>query len=84
MQKNGWFRVETVAKTVDQAHAVKVEMRGKGDPGYAATAKLIAECALSIVLERDRLPPVARMGGFLTPASALGRESTVSLKLVLC
>lgn len=33
---------------------------------------MIAECALSLVLDGDRLPPLAKQGGFLTPASAFG------------
>lgn len=40
--------------------------------GYAATAKMITECALAIVLDYDRLPPLAKQGGPLTPATALG------------
>lgn len=64
--------MQTTAKSVDGKHEAQVTMRGKGDPGYAATAKLISECALSIVLDYERLPPLARTGGPLTPASALG------------
>jgi short subunit dehydrogenase-like uncharacterized protein len=33
---------------------------------------MITECALSIVLDYDRLPPIAKQGGPLTPATALG------------
>lgn len=33
---------------------------------------MISECALSIVLDYDRLPPLAKQGGPLTPATALG------------
>ncbi len=40
---------------------------GKGDPGYAATARMIAESA--VCLAKDELPPG---GGVLTPASCMG------------
>ncbi|WP_237715212.1 hypothetical protein [Arthrobacter sp. TB 23] len=40
-----------------------------GDPGYAATAVMAGETALSLALDGDRLPPAA---GSLTPATALG------------
>ncbi len=38
-------------------------------PGYRATAVLLGESALSLVLDGDRLPDEA---GVLTPATALG------------
>ncbi|ORY85328.1 Saccharopine dehydrogenase-domain-containing protein [Leucosporidium creatinivorum] len=72
MQETGWFKVVTTAKSVDGKHEAQMIMKGKGDPGYAATAKMITECALSIVLDYDRLPPLAKQGGPLTPATALG------------
>lgn len=33
---------------------------------------MITECALAIVRDRNRLPPLAKQGGPLTPATALG------------
>lgn len=47
-------------------------MRGKSDPGYSGTAKMISECALAIVKDFKRLPVMAQQGGFLTPATGLG------------
>ena len=44
-------------------------VRGKRDPGYGATSRMLAEAALGLVLDRDELP--ARYG-VLTPASAMG------------
>jgi short subunit dehydrogenase-like uncharacterized protein len=41
----------------------------KGDPGYAATAVMMGESALTLALDHDRLPPHT---GVLTPATALG------------
>jgi short subunit dehydrogenase-like uncharacterized protein len=42
-------------------------IRGKRDPGYGATARMISESALCLL--QDDLP---RKGGVLTPASAMG------------
>ena len=52
-------------------------VRGVRDPGYMETAKMIAESALCLALQRSELPPVGanksvEAGGVLTPASALG------------
>jgi short subunit dehydrogenase-like uncharacterized protein len=44
-------------------------MRAKGDPGYKATAVMLAESALSLALHRDVLP---NRTGVLTPAAAIG------------
>lgn len=47
-----------------------VEVSG-GDPGYDETSKMLAESALCLVHDRDRLPAVA---GVLTPAVGLGER----------
>jgi short subunit dehydrogenase-like uncharacterized protein len=49
------------------SRVVRTEVRGH-DPGYDHTSKMIAESALTLVEDRDRLP---HSGGVLTPASAL-------------
>ncbi|KAK4058073.1 hypothetical protein OIO90_000812 [Microbotryomycetes sp. JL221] len=72
MQENGWFKQVATVRSTDGTKAVQVTMKGKGDPGYAATSKMIAECALALVHDYERLPPVAQQGGFLTPAAAYG------------
>ncbi|KZT05450.1 NAD(P)-binding protein [Laetiporus sulphureus 93-53] len=51
---------------------IKTVMRGQGDPGYLLTAVMISESALALLLDQTALPPLAREGGVLTPASALG------------
>lgn len=48
--------------------SVRVEVAGH-DPGYGLTAMMLAESALVLAQDRDRLP---HRGGVLTPASALG------------
>ncbi|KAK4054864.1 hypothetical protein OIV83_000788 [Microbotryomycetes sp. JL201] len=72
VQETGWFKQVATVRSTDGTKAVQVTMKGKGDPGYAATSKMIAECALAFVQDFDRLPPAAHRGGFLTPATAFG------------
>lgn len=47
-------------------------MNGRGDPGYTATAVMISESALALLLNQDQLPLLGRKGGVLTPMTALG------------
>ncbi|BGP36697.1 hypothetical protein JCM10449v2_000598 [Rhodotorula kratochvilovae] len=72
MQRKGWYEVTTIAKSEDGKKEVKVVGKGKGDPGYAATAVLISSCALCLLKDHDRLPSIAKHGGFLTPATGFG------------
>ncbi|RYE40591.1 MAG: enoyl-ACP reductase [Hyphomicrobiales bacterium] len=67
-QRNGYFAMDIYTTTTTGArYAARV--KAQGDPGYRATAVLLGESALSLVLDRDRLPDEA---GVLTPATALG------------
>ena len=45
-------------------------VKAKGDPGYAATAVMLGESALALVLDTADLPPSE--GGVLTPATGIG------------
>jgi len=65
---HGHYRVETYATTTSGARYV-ASMTQDGDPGYAATAVLLGESALTLACDRDRLPD---RHGVLTPASAMG------------
>ena len=65
----GHFRVETVATTTSGAR-YRATVAAKGDPGYAATAVMLGQAALSLALDGDRLPAAA---GVLTPATGIGR-----------
>ena len=40
------------------------------DPGYGETAKMVSECALALVYDRQRIPG---KGGIMTPATAFGQ-----------
>lgn len=64
--QRGWFEVTFVAKS--GSHELVTRVRG-GDPGYGETAKMVAESALCLARDRDRLPDRA---GVLTPAVAMG------------
>ncbi len=66
VRRNGWFRVTFVAQTPSRTLRTRVS---GGEPGYTETAKMVAESALCLVLDRDRLPAHA---GVLTPAVAFG------------
>lgn len=48
----------------------KTVIKGRGDPGTLLTAIMVAESALTLLL--DELPPLAAGGGVLTPMTALG------------
>ncbi len=65
-RKKSFFRVLFQAKGADQR--VSCEVRG-GDPGYGETAKMLAESALCLAFDRDRLPPYT---GNITSAAAMG------------
>jgi short subunit dehydrogenase-like uncharacterized protein len=67
-RERGWFRMAVDASTEGDAH-YHAEVRGHGDPGYAATAVMLGESGLALALDGDRLPDRA---GSLTPATALG------------
>ncbi|GIJ71130.1 saccharopine dehydrogenase family protein [Virgisporangium ochraceum] len=69
VQREGHFTVDLFTTTTTGARYT-ARMRAKGDPGYAATAVMLGESALALLLDRDALPRVA--GGVLTPATAIG------------
>jgi len=68
-RRNGRFTIDIFTTTTTGARYTS-RFRAKGDPGYAATAVMLGESALTLVHDRDDLPPSE--GGVLTPATALG------------
>jgi short subunit dehydrogenase-like uncharacterized protein len=68
-REKGWFRVRFRASSVEGAGPVLVTEVAGGDPGYDETARMLGECALSMVQDRARLPSQA---GVRTPACAFG------------
>jgi short subunit dehydrogenase-like uncharacterized protein len=67
-RRNGRFETETRTRT-SMGASYRCIVEASGDPGYQATAVMIGEAALALVLDRDRLPDRA---GVLTPASGIG------------
>ncbi|WVQ75602.1 hypothetical protein IAR50_005230 [Cryptococcus sp. DSM 104548] len=63
------------ASTNGKVVRVLTKFNGQGDPGYLSTPYMIAESALSLILPPPAgtsLPPLAKKGGVLTPATAYG------------
>ncbi|NKB99181.1 MAG: saccharopine dehydrogenase [Pseudomonadales bacterium] len=67
--ENGHFEIELMAKGPTPADDLRVDVKGQQDPGYGATAKMLAESA--VCLAQDELDVG---GGFWTPASAMGDQ----------
>lgn len=67
-REKGHFTTETYTTTTT-GKRYRSRMVAKGDPGYKATAVMLAESALSLALNRDELPP---RSGILTAAAAIG------------
>jgi short subunit dehydrogenase-like uncharacterized protein len=66
LRSTGFFRIEIHARASSGARYV-CRVRAQGDPGYAATAVMLGESALSLALDDGR-----QAGGVLTPATAIG------------
>lgn len=64
----GYFVIKTFTRTTS-GRRYRAEFRAQGDPGYKATAMMLGESALTLALDRDKLPAHA---GVLTPAVAMG------------
>ncbi|KAJ3823363.1 Saccharopine dehydrogenase-domain-containing protein [Lentinula raphanica] len=75
--QDGSMRVINVTSSLPSSSfpkPVKVEtvISAKGDPGYYLSPIMMAESALALLLNTEELPPLAKQGGVLTPAIALG------------
>ncbi|KAI0364951.1 hypothetical protein BV20DRAFT_955237 [Pilatotrama ljubarskyi] len=71
--KKGFMKVTNYTVTASTPKTwARSTMTGKADPGYLLTATMISECALGLLLDDAALAPMARFGGVLTPATALG------------
>ena len=68
VRRRGCFRMEVRTTTASGRRYLAV-VAAQGDPGYAATAVMLAESALCLVEDEERLPARA---GVLTPATAFG------------
>lgn len=68
-QREGRFRLRLRAETA-AGGAVKATVSAPSDPGYSATAVMLAESALALAFDGKDLPDAA---GVLTPATGIGR-----------
>lgn len=75
-REHGFFKHKTFTTTSTGARYV-ANVEAQGDPGYKATAMMLGEAALTLALDRDKLPD---RHGILTPASAMGDALTNRLR----
>ncbi|HLM10525.1 MAG TPA: saccharopine dehydrogenase NADP-binding domain-containing protein [Thermoleophilaceae bacterium] len=68
MVRTGFFQIEIHGRTPAGDRRV-ARVAAQGDPGYGATAVMLAESALCLALDGPQLPERA---GVLTPATAMG------------
>jgi short subunit dehydrogenase-like uncharacterized protein len=77
-RERGCFELLLLGEGQAQAGGrVKLEGRvaAQGDPGYAATSRMLAEAALCLAFD-----PLASEGGVLTPASSMGMKLVERLR----
>lgn len=67
----GSFRCDLIGFG-DRGGVVRGRIAGRGDPGNRATTVFVCESALALALDFERLPGAPRLGGVLTPSTALG------------
>jgi len=70
---NGFWKLKLVAES--GADKVAYHLSDVGDPGYASTARMLAESALCLALDHLSSEP-----GFTTPAVAMGRTLAERLR----
>jgi len=75
-RENGFFKVRLIGYTKNN-QKLSLFISGDSDPGYSATAKMITESALSILLNEQHIPLAS---GVLTPASGIGEIIEKRLK----
>ena len=66
--RSGGFKIELIAKSPSKRS--KINISGKGDPGYGATSKMLAELGLCLAL--DDHSTSSHKAGILTPSTGLG------------
>ena len=70
-----------VTATDETGSVATAVVRGKGDPGYGATSKMLAETGLSLAFDDlSDAPAEGKAGGVLTPSTALGEVLITRLR----
>jgi short subunit dehydrogenase-like uncharacterized protein len=77
--RKGWFRCELLGIT-GEGRRVRGLIAHSGDPGNSATTEFVAEAALTLALDGDKLPGGTTRGGVLTPATALGEPYVARIR----
>jgi short subunit dehydrogenase-like uncharacterized protein len=67
-RENGYFKVRFYGELAN-GELVRASVKGKQDPGYGSTSKMLGESAVCLALDVDSLPD---RSGVLTPATAMG------------
>lgn len=68
VREAGYFKLLFLGKLPD-GQQIRAKVTGDKDPGYGSTSKMLAESALCLACDRDKLPQVH---GVLTPSVAMG------------
>jgi len=72
VRKGGFFRLDLVGTGEDGRKAYGL-VKDQGDPGNAATVKILCESAFALAVDGAKLPGGPARGGVLTPATGLGQ-----------
>jgi short subunit dehydrogenase-like uncharacterized protein len=75
-RRRGAFAIEMHTVT-DDGRRHRAQIAGNGDPGYTLSSLMLAQSALCLTIDRDRLPPRA---GVLTPATGMGHALVERLR----
>lgn len=67
-QRNGYFELGFLG-IIEQGRQLMVSVSGDRDPGYGATARMLAQAGICLARE---VPKSSLPGGFWTPATAFG------------
>src|SRR5262249_15231800 len=74
--EKGFFEMHLVAKA-ESGKLLRARVAGRRDPGYGGTAKMLAESAMCLAKDGERLAP---RFGVLTPATAMGMRLVERLR----
>lgn len=77
-RSKGYFKLRFFGVLEGETRAsVVATVTGQGDPGYAATSRMVSQAAMCLALD----PPIGGFeGGVLTPATAMGTQLIERLK----
>ena len=68
-REEGYFKLKFFGRT-PSGKTLRTTVKGRRDPGYGCTSRMLAESAVALALTRGE----GRDGGVLTPALAIGEE----------